>query len=499
MPAPIIVKSQAQIDVLRGYIGGSSGRGEDFALHGAMRQLILTEPLSTNSYNCLGSCDVGIFSDSSVSGFTTFYNPAKRLFEFRSSTDPDEPPGDREYTEFMGTLVFSDSGFLPPEEQDESWRVSVQVFDEEGPGNFSEINIYGRLTQFRPVIDLNGREENGTNYTVSFREGEDMSVPIVDDGVFIADEDIDFLIVSVTVSIANPQLDTSQEFLSLSQATPEDIEITGENTNTVILSASDPSPSNTSSLFVAFLLRLRYTNTADEPLGVTRLITFTISDGVLANDPLAVTTIAVEAVNDAPVVDLNGDEEGMSVVVEYTEGDPPTLISPSATLQDADSPILTELTIDFTPFDVGDESLAVDLPSESSITCNLSPCNGTSLMLSGIGDREVYQSLLRTLAYVNVKQPRDIPNFGDRIVTARVRDEESLSESGTEILIHFLAIQSRVIVQLDAPNWNYFTEYAEGQSSDISVVGDITISSTSVQTLQSVEITIRDNLPGARS
>ena len=127
MPAPILVKSQAVLDSLTGYIGSSSGRGERFSLHGAMRQFILTDAMSTDAYNCLGSCDVTIFSDNSVSGFTTFYNPAQLSFEFSSSADPGDTVGDTEYTQFMGTLIFSDNGFLPPEEQDESWRVSVQV------------------------------------------------------------------------------------------------------------------------------------------------------------------------------------------------------------------------------------------------------------------------------------------------------------------------------------------------------------------------------------
>ena len=130
MPAPILVKNQAVIDSLTGYIGGSA-RGSSFALDGAMRQLILTNPFTTDAYSCLGSCGVNIFPDDSVGGFTTFYDPAKRVFEFSSSADPAVPIGDAEYTEFMGTLVFSDNGFLLPEEQGESWRISVQVSDKQ--------------------------------------------------------------------------------------------------------------------------------------------------------------------------------------------------------------------------------------------------------------------------------------------------------------------------------------------------------------------------------
>ena len=322
----------------------------------------------------------------------------------------------------------------------------------------------------------------------------------MDDDVFITDEDIDPEIMSITVDLTNPQLDISQEFLSLSQDAPEEITVVGENTHTVVLTASDPSFSTIRDFFITTLLRLRYTNIADELGGEERVVTFTISDGIFTNSPIAVTRIMIEEVNDVPVVDLNGDADGTSTIVEYTEADPPTLIASGAILKDPDSPNLSELTIQFDPFDGGNESVAVDLTTlafGSGITCNLSPCNGTSLELSGTASRTDYQSLLRTLAYVNVKQPLELPNLRDRIVTVRVRDELSFSASTTEILIDFLANQSRVIIQLDVPNQDYFTEYTEGQNERISVVGDqIRIVDTSLTTLQSVDLTIRNNLPG---
>ena len=374
----------------------------------------------------------------------------------------------------------------------------LQVFDE-GSGNIAEIDISGRLTQFEPVLDLNGGEVDGRNYTVTFQEDEDTSVHIVDDEVFITDEDIEPQIISITVNITNPQLDTSQEFLSLSQDAPDEVEVSGENTHVVVISTPDPSLSRIRDFFITTLQRLRYSNTADEPGGEDRFIEFTIFDGLLKNDPIAVTTITIIEVNDVPVVDLNGDGEGTNVVLEYTEADPPTRIAPMATLSDPDSPTFTQLTISFQPFDVGNESLAIDLsvlPSGSTITCNISPCNGTDLELSGTAQREDYQTLLRTLSYVNVKEPLDLPNLRDRIITVQAMDGQSLSASA-EILIDFLANQSRVIIQLDVPNQDYFTVYTEGQSESIFVVGDqIRIVDTSLETLQSVDLTIRNNLPG---
>ena len=373
------------------------------------------------------------------------------------------------------------------------------MFDE-GSGNIAQIDIYGRLTQYEPVLDLNGGGVVGINYDITFKEDEDTSIQIVDDDVFITDEDIDPQIVSITINLTNPQLDTSLEFLSLSQDVPEEIKVIGENTHVVELTLQNPSLSTTRDFFITSLLRLRYTNIANELGGNERRIQFTAFDGRLTNDPIAETIITITEINDVPVLDLNGGNDGTSVVVEYTEADPPTLIASDATLEDPDSPNLTELTIAFEPFDIGSESIAIDLDavsSESGITCNVFPCNGTNLELSGSGSQVDYQTLLRTLAYVNVKQPLDLPNLRDRIITVQVGDGESLSATGTEIQIDFLANQSRVIIQLDVPNQDYFTEYTEGQSQSIEVVGDqIRIVDTSLETLQSVDMTIRNNLPG---
>ena len=56
---------------------------------------------------------------------------------------------------------------------------------------------------------------------------------------------------------------------------------------------------------------------------------------------------------------------------------------------------------------------------------------------------------------------------------------------------------SRVIIQLDVPNHNFFTEYTEGQCDSIPIVGEIVhIVDTSIDTLQYMSLTIRSNLPG---
>lgn len=123
MPAPILNKSTSQIDSIVGRIGGSA-RGDRFSMAGQIRQLSLTDVITTSTFNCLASCNNQIFPSPSfpvVSSFTTFYNPVSRVLSFSGSLTPTV------YTQFMQSLVYSSNGFLPPEESGESRIIRLQV------------------------------------------------------------------------------------------------------------------------------------------------------------------------------------------------------------------------------------------------------------------------------------------------------------------------------------------------------------------------------------
>lgn len=120
MIAPLLTKTQQQIDDLAGRIGGSS-RGDSFSLDGQIRQMMFTNLVDTNTYNCLGSCNSLIVADGTVTGFTTFYDPAKREYQFSGNFSP------LLYTNFLQTVFYSSNGFLPPEEVGESRLIRIQV------------------------------------------------------------------------------------------------------------------------------------------------------------------------------------------------------------------------------------------------------------------------------------------------------------------------------------------------------------------------------------
>ena len=122
LPAPLLTKSQDIIDSIDGRLGGSArGNNIEFCLGGQIRQMLFTDRLSTADYNCIGSCNNEVFSDRTVSGFTTFYQPATRLLSFSGPLTPDE------YTAYLQTLLYSDNGFIPLEQEGESRLVTLQV------------------------------------------------------------------------------------------------------------------------------------------------------------------------------------------------------------------------------------------------------------------------------------------------------------------------------------------------------------------------------------
>ena len=372
----------------------------------------------------------------------------------------------------------------------------LQISDEVGVGNIAEVRVTGRSNQQNPVFDANGDQVDGIDFSVSFREEEDTQVSIVSARAFITDEDIDARIESVTVNLTNPELSSSEEFLSLIQAPPATLQV--NNTGTVVIvTAPDPASASETD-FITVLLSIRYNNIADEPLGVTRVIEFTVFDGSRENSPRARTNITIQTTNDIPVIDLNGpSESGLNGSLQYREATPAELIAPNLLIQDPDSLTLTMASVRLDQvFDLNNESLSLDsslLPN--GVSCSPSSCNSTSLTLTGTADKNLYQTLLRSLRYVNLRQPQDLPNLRDRVIFVQVNDGTAASDPSSNILIDFLPINPRVIIELDVPNQNYFTTFMEGQASRIPAVGVVRVVDTSLTTLQSVVVTIRDNLP----
>ena len=490
MPAPILPKTQAQIDGISGKIGGTA-RGNRFSLDGEMRQLTLTNTFDTSTLNCIASCNnrIGIVPGATVSSsITTLYNPVARRFTFSGAASPTQ------YTTLLQSLVYYSNGFLLPQEQGEIRIIRISVQDEVDFGNVAQISVIGRSNQRDPVFDANGDIVDGVDFQVNFREGDVTQVSVLSPQAFITDDDIDARVEWVSVTIVNPQLVVSQEWLSLVDNPPAVLNVSGANSFSINFTAADPLRA-TPNVFITALLSVRYNNFADEPLDVDREISFTVSDGLRTGT--ALTTIRIETIDDVPSLDLNGPFGGVSTTAEYTESSPPMPLAPRLILNDPDSPNIVEVTARIEEvFDAGNESIAFDtafLPA--GVTCVPASCNGTDIRISGAGFQSEYQALLRSLTYVNLQQSVDLPNLRDRVVFVTVSDGVSNSDPTANILIDFIPANPRVILELAAPLQNYSTEFVEDQQNPIDCYSLVRVVDTSIATLESIVVSIQNTLP----
>ena len=501
MPAPILVKSPAQMDSIVARIGGSI-RGNNFGMFGEMRQLVLSNVITDNIYACLASCNniIGVDPSQSFPEFVTFYNPVTRTFDFTG------PANAARYTLLLQSLIYFTNGFLLPEESGERRVVTLQINDERGLGSEANIDLIGRSNQDDPLLDANGDLVAGIDFQVVLREDvrEDQELGILSPRSFITDSDIDSQIVSVTVNLTNAQ-NGDLENLRLLDNPPSLVSVTGADGNplppgdashVVFITSNDPLVTS-ANVFITTLLSLRYTNTAEEPLDVDRIIEFTVFDGVRTNNPRAQTIIDVIITNDIPSIDLNGRSSGFSNQVQYVEASPPTLLASEAFVNDPDSRQFTEAVarID-TIFDEGNETIAFD-PSFLSpgMTCTPSSCNGTEVTITGLAFQPTYQDIVRTLQYVNLKQLTDFPNLRDRTVFVTINDGANSSDPLVNVLIDFVPVNDRVLIELDAPSQNFITTFEEGTGSPIPCSSLVRVVDSSIDTLDSVVVSIRDVLP----
>ncbi len=374
-----------------------------------------------------------------------------------------------------------------------------QIRDESGLGNIAEIDIRARANLFNPEFDANGDLVDGIDYSVPFLEDEDQSVQIVSSRALFGDDDFDPEIVTVTVTLLNPALEPADEFLSLEQdsAIHPGLDIRGNGTTTIVIETTDTSLTVPVD-FISVLLFVRYTNLAPEPIGIARVIRFTVNDGLRENDPKSFTIVFIQTNNDIPVIDLDVSPEEFNGFYQYSEASPAIFIAQDLVISDPDNSRIAQAFISFdTVYDVGNETIAIDegLLSDTGVSC-MSSCNGTSIVLNGAAFQSVYQTILRSLSYINLQQPQDLPNLRDRVIYIYVSDGQLLSDETRQILVDFIPLDPRVIIQLDVPNQNYSTQFIEGQLNDIAVTGLVRIVDTSLETLESVVVSIRDNLPG---
>ena len=329
------------------------------------------------------------------------------------------------------------------EPQGTTRQVMFTVSDPPEPDVTALASITIEYVNDPPILNLNFS-------TAEYREG-DGAVRILQ-GAQITDSDNTTL---VSLSVSFSALDGPSEILS--------VDTTGTNiqasydlaTNTLSLQGFDSLQN-----YEMVLETLVYENqNSNNPTPNTRMFSFVLSDGVSQSVPTSA-MLFFAAVNDAPVLDLNGIEAGFNFETTFVEDSTTVILalSPQATLMDVDNDTLEYINITLSPTPDGDlENLLISIPGEPQ-------SSGVELVLTASSPStariEVFQSILRTLQYQNLAEE---PTAGVRHVEFIASD--SLATSMPVVsMIMVQAVNDPPILDLDTDNIRngYRTTFIEG-------------------------------------
>ncbi len=168
----------------------------------------------------------------------------------------------------------------------------------------------------------------------------------------------------------------------------------------------------------ALVRSVTYENTSQNPTLGARTLTFTAIDLANLSSAPAVATINIIAVNDPPVVDLNGPGAGTGFVTTYTEnGLGVSIADPTVAVTDPDNTTLQSAKILLTDPVVGDLLTAGIMPA--GITASAYDPVTHTITLTGAGTLADYQSAIKTITFASTS---DNPTAAARHINVTVND-----------------------------------------------------------------------------
>jgi len=273
-----------------------------------------------------------------------------------------------------------------------------------------------------PTLDLNGSEA-GTGFENTFTEdaGEVAAVDSVN--LEITDGD-DANLQSASATITN-LLNGTDELL--------DVDTTGTNITAVYDSGTgilSLTGEDTVANYQLVLRTLTYDNASQNPDTTDRIIEVIVNDGT-DDSATATATIEVNAVNDAPLLDLNGGDGGLDFSAIFTEDQGEVVIvDTDLSVTDVDNTEIASATVSITNLLDGDAEILAVNTTDTSIVASYDDTNGV-LTLTGTAPIEDYQQVLRTLTYNNTSQN---PNDTDRSIEVIVNDGTDDSNVTTTVV-----------------------------------------------------------------
>ncbi len=196
--------------------------------------------------------------------------------------------------------------------------------------------------------------------------------------------------------------------------------------------------------YTAFAQSINYHSSSENPSEENRTIEWTLVD-TEGNDTSATSSVCVDAVADVTVVvpdpdvpdDLNPNTPGFDagcITDSYTENDGATVMAPSFTLSDLDSPDLTSMTWDLSGAGWESTDTITYGPVPSGLTVNITTApdgTPTAIIMSGEIAIEDYQTFGQSITYLSTSEN---PSEGERLVSVTVLDDtaDEASANGTE-------------------------------------------------------------------
>jgi VCBS repeat-containing protein len=315
----------------------------------------------------------------------------------------------------------------PPKDFNGQFTLQVSVTSTETTGQSATttkpLTVTVTPVNDAPVLDLNTADgADQTGYALTYVEnGKPLSIA---GNVSITDVD-NATLKGATVTLTNAQ---AGDVLAISsqfgiKATVSGI-VNGQITITLSGEASKAS-------YEKIIQSITYKNTSDNPSTADRTLNVQVNDGQSEHNlsNVATTTISVTAVNDAPVVDLNGPflPGNNTVTLPYVENAAPVKLMPLLTLSDPDSPNLQSATVTIKDAQAGDK-LVFDT-TNSKITITSETVNGQLVYtLKGAASQAEYAAVLKSVAFVSEGED---PVGGNRAITVQVNDGQDSSNVAT--------------------------------------------------------------------
>ncbi len=317
-------------------------------------------------------------------------------------------------------------------------------------------DTYGQIASATSTLTVTAVNDAPTVTTTGSSLGytENAGAVVVDSGVTVSDVDSANL-TGATVRITGNYINGQDVLSFLTQNGITGVWDAGTGTLTL-------SGAATVAQYQAALRSITYTNSSDNPSTSARTVSFIVTDGALSSTA-ATRSIAITAVNDAPVVSTSGGSSS------FTENGTAVVVDSGVSVSDLDSTNLNGATVRITGNYANGQDL-LSFTNQNGISGSWDASTGT-LTLSGSATVAQYQTALRSITYSNSSEN---PSTAARTVSFTVTDSSSAASNTATRTVSVTAVN-------DAP---VITSNGGGTSASISIAEN----STAVTTVTATDV-----------